>query len=149
MAAHLDLVAETRVPSGLRPKLRRVMSELLRSRGVTSAVCLVLTDDERIRALKRDHWGEDAVTDVLSFPAWEPGDPFVPPHLGDIVISLDTARRQASERGHDLETEVVTLAAHGLTHLLGHDHETDPEWAPFEAAQAEAVRALGDLRGRK
>ena len=58
-------------------------------------VTLVLVGDRTIRALKHEHWGEDAATDVLSFPTWEPGDPFMPPHLGDIVISLDTAARQA------------------------------------------------------
>ena len=75
----LDLVAEVRVPAGLRPRLRRVMLELMRARGVRGEVCVVLAGDERVRALKREHWGEDAPTDVLSFPQWEPGDPFVPP----------------------------------------------------------------------
>ena len=90
-------------------------------------VTVVLIGDRAIARLKRETWpAEDldpaAATDVLSFPAWEPGDPFMPPHLGDIFISLDTAQRQADARGHSLTREVALLASHGFTHLLGHDH---------------------------
>jgi probable rRNA maturation factor len=137
----LDIIAETRVPRGLRPQLRRVMLHLMQSRGVQAHVCLVLSDDAKLRALKLEHWGEDASTDVLSFPAWEPGDSFVPAHLGDIIISLETAARQALEQGHSLATEVIVLASHGLTHLLGFDHQTEADWAPFKTAELEA-RAL-------
>lgn len=116
-------------------------------------VTVVLVGDRTIRQLKREHWGEDAATDVLSFPTWEPGDPFMPPHLGDIIISLDTAARQASERQHSLEREVALLASHGLTHLVGHDHPhaaglgfeegaTGPEWQVFHEAWIVAQAAL-------
>jgi probable rRNA maturation factor len=138
----LEIIAETRVPTGLRPALRRVLTRLLRARKVTSSVVVVLSDDPRLRALKKQFWNEDATTDVLSFPQWEPGDPFVPEVLGDIVISLDTAERQAQEQGHDLTTEVIELAAHGLTHLLGFDHQTDLEWQPFRDMQAQALEIL-------
>jgi probable rRNA maturation factor len=106
---------------------------------VTSSVCVILSDDAKLRQLKRQYWGEDAATDVLSFPQWEPGDPFVPPVLGDIVISLETAARQAQQQKHSLEREVVELAAHGLTHLLGYDHQTDADWQPFRTLQALAL----------
>jgi probable rRNA maturation factor len=142
----LDIIAETRVPRGLRPALRRVMTALLEEHHVTSSVCIVLANDAKLRTLKNQFWGEDAATDVLSFPQWEPGDPFVPDVLGDIVISLETAERQARQQGHDLSSEVVELAAHGFTHLLGHDHQTDLEWQPFKAMQA---RALELHRGDK
>jgi len=98
-------------------------------------VTVVLCSDRRIRELKKEHWGEDAPTDVLSFPTYEPGDPFLPPHLGDVWISLDTAARQARAAGHSLEEEVLTLAAHGLWHLLGHDHTTEEEWRGFHNVQ--------------
>jgi probable rRNA maturation factor len=138
----LEIIAETRVPTGLRPALRRVMTRLLRARNVTSSVVVVLSDDAHLRALKKQFWNEDATTDVLSFPQWEPGDPFVPEVLGDIVISLDTAERQAQEQGHDLTIEVIELAAHGLTHLLGFDHRTELEWQPFRDMQAQALEIL-------
>lgn len=118
-------------------------------------VTVVLVGDREIRRLKLEHWGEDAATDVLSFPTWEPGDPFVPPHLGDIIISLDTATRQAQARGHSLTREVALLASHGMTHLVGHDHPhaeglgfeegaTGIEWQVFHEAWAAAQAALPD-----
>lgn len=116
------------------------------------SVTVVLVGDRAIRQLKRETWGEDAATDVLSFPTFIPGDPFMPAHLGDIVISLDTAARQAQARGQTLAREVSLLASHGLTHLVGFDHPhaeglgfeegaTGTGWQPFheawQAAQAE------------
>ena len=98
-------------------------------------VTVILCSDRKIRGLKRAHWGEEAATDVLSFPTYEPGDPFLPPHLGDVWISLDTAERQAREEGRPLEEEVLTLAAHGLWHLLGNDHTTEEAWRGFRNVQ--------------
>ncbi|WP_036270395.1 rRNA maturation RNase YbeY [Meiothermus rufus] len=136
-SAQVNLVAHTPLPRGLRPALRRALSGLLRELGhPDKALTLVLTNDSQIRALKRQHWGEDSPTDVLSFPTYEPGDPFMPPHLGDIVISLETAQRQAKAQGHRLLDEVKVLAAHGLWHLLGHDHTSEAEWAGFRQVQA-------------
>lgn len=147
--SRLEILNETRAPVGLRPTLRRVMLRLMRSKKVTSSVCVVLSDDAKLRSLKRQFWGEDAATDVLSFPQWEPGDPFMPELLGDIVISLETAARQASERGHDLATEVTVLAAHGLQHLLGDDHQTELEWQPFHDMEALALTELARVRESK
>lgn len=132
----IDVVANTRVPRGLRPALRRSLAALMAELGqADKALTVVLVDDDQIRSLKLAHWGEDAATDVLSFPTFEPGDPFIPPHLGDIVISLDTARRQAQEQGHDLPSEVKVLAAHSLWHLLGHDHSSEAQWQGFRRVQ--------------
>jgi probable rRNA maturation factor len=143
-AAKLDLIVETPTPRGLRSRLRHVILTMMKARDVKAQVCIVLSTDEHLQALKLEHWGEDAATDVLSFPAWEPGDPFVPAHLGDIIISLDTAKKQAFEQGHSLETEVIVLASHGLTHLLGFDHQTPEGWAPFKAAELEAHELLSN-----
>lgn len=135
--AEIDFVANTEVPRGLRPDLRRSLSALMTELGYGDhALSVIFVSDEEIQALKNQHWGEDAATDVLSFPTFEPGDPFVPPHLGDIVISLDTATRQAEAQGHDLKTEVRILAAHSLWHLLGHDHTDEREWQGFHRVQA-------------
>jgi probable rRNA maturation factor len=141
----LDMILETHAPRGLRTRLRAVMMELMRRKNVQAEICIVLTDDEHMRALKQEHWGEDATTDVLSFPAWEPGDPFVPDTLGDIVISLPTAQAQAAARGHKLELEVCILAAHGLTHLLGFDHQTDSDWKPFHDVELEVLELLNPI----
>jgi probable rRNA maturation factor len=87
-------------------------------------VGLTFVIDVEMRALNRRWRGKDRSTDVLSFPAWEgeamPGDESV---LGDLVISVETAARQAHAHGHPLATEVGVLVAHGLLHLLGLDHE--------------------------
>lgn len=85
---------------------------------------LSLVDDRAIRRLNRTWRNKDKATDVLSFPAGElPKGTPGPRPLGDVVISLDTAKRQAKEYGRTLESEMARYLAHGLLHLLGHDHE--------------------------
>jgi probable rRNA maturation factor len=135
----LQIIAEIKVPKGIRPRLKRVLKALCQHHAISSLVCVILADDQRLRALKLEFWGEDTATDVLTFPQWEPGDPFVPPVLGDIYISLETAQKQAQAQNHSLETEVVILAAHGLTHLLGFDHQKKKDWKPFLEMQALAI----------
>jgi len=153
----IDLVIQKKPPAGLRPVLRAALTATLHHFGVADKeVTVVLVSDRAIRALKLEHWGEDAATDVLSFPTYEPGDPFVPPHLGDIIISLDTAQRQADARGHTLTREVALLASHGLTHLVGYDHPhadglgfeegaQGAEWQVFHDAWQAAQVALSEL----
>jgi len=87
---------------------------------------VVLTSDDEIRDLNRQYRGKDTPTDVLSFPQTEGefGD-VDPDFLGDIVISVETALRQAAEKGAPPEREIDILLVHGLLHLLGYDHETN------------------------
>lgn len=80
---------------------------------------ILLCGDARMRGLNRAFRKEDRPTDVLSFPDGDGG------LLGDIVIDVPYAARQARRRGHSLAREVQVLLAHGVLHLLGHDHETD------------------------
>ncbi len=82
-------------------------------------VTVALVPDARVKALNKQYRRKDVVTDVLSFPAEEPGD------LGDVVIAHGVAGRQAREAGHSIRTELRVLALHGLLHLLGYDHERD------------------------
>ncbi len=84
------------------------------------------TSDAQIREFNRDYRGKDKPTDVLSFPFWEGETLFegAPVPLGDLVISLETAARQAGELHHSLEREIVFLSVHGVLHLLGFDHDT-------------------------
>jgi probable rRNA maturation factor len=89
-------------------------------------ISLVLTDDETIRKLNHEYRSKDSATDVLSFPLDEdPEDSGG--MLGDVVISMDTARAQAFEAAIRIEREVAFLFIHGLLHLLGFDHELGPE----------------------
>ena len=83
---------------------------------------ILLVDDAKIQNLNRQHRSIDSATDVLSFPQME-GDEFISHILGDVVISVETAKRQATEHHFSLEQELVLLLLHGLLHLLGYDHE--------------------------
>lgn len=76
--------------------------------------------DHEIRSLNRQYRGKDKPTDVLSFPLADELHPFL---LGDVVISVETAARQAQRRGHSLREELQILLIHGILHLLGYDHE--------------------------
>ena len=107
----------------------------------------IVTDDE-IHTLNRDYRNVDRATDVLSFALDEDGGepelvggPEV--HLlGDIIISAETAARQAEEFGHGLERETVYLAVHGLLHLLGYDHMQEEDKAIMRAKEEEALREI-------
>ncbi|MGA9944654.1 MAG: rRNA maturation RNase YbeY [Candidatus Cybelea sp.] len=89
-----------------------------------AGLSLSLVSDAAIRTLNREYRGHDAATDVLSFPLAETSDHKVPETLlGDIVISVETARRQAEEYDASLQREIYRLLIHGLLHLKGHDHE--------------------------
>jgi len=97
-------------------------------------VSVLLTDDMDIRQLNRDYRGIDAPTDVLAFSMREGEDGDVNPSLlGDLVVALETAARQASTRDGlggvcgNLETETALLTVHGVLHLLGYDHQTQEE----------------------
>jgi probable rRNA maturation factor len=83
-----------------------------------------LVSDRGMRGYNRRFRGIDATTDVLSFPAGEGLDPRAS-YLGDIVISVATAARQARRARHALQRELALLALHGYLHLAGYDHETD------------------------
>jgi probable rRNA maturation factor len=88
----------------------------------TTSLGVRLCGDRAMRELNRDFRGRDEVTDVLSFP----GEPSMEAgHLGDVVVCVPQARRQAAARGASLERELQTLLLHGVLHCLGHDHETD------------------------
>jgi len=106
-------------------KLRESIEGLLRGLRVDRGLLVVLlTDDAELRALNKAYRKKDKPTDVLSFNF--SAGPASKDVLGDLAISLDTAARQAKERGHSLFTEVVILCAHGLLHLRGYDHERSP-----------------------
>ena len=101
-------------------RLRRLLEGAARSLGVSGEVALVLTRDPAVRELNARYRGQDKPTDVLSFPG--PGGPA---GLGDIVVSVDTAERNARRLGRTLQRELDVLALHGFLHVLGYDHETD------------------------
>ena len=138
-------------------RLRRMAEHILGAMHVEEAeLSIVLVSDRRIRDLNRRYRKKDSATDVLAFPLEsESKDPRrlrrrsgrslrkaheQPPRvLGDVVISLATARRQAQDFGHALHQEVVRLVVHGVLHLLGYDHERGAREAARMAGQERKV----------
>ncbi|KAK3152540.1 hypothetical protein QOZ80_2BG0160360 [Eleusine coracana subsp. coracana] len=106
-------------------------------------VSMLLCDDNLIRKLNKEWRDEDHATDVLSMSQHIPGLDIPILQLGDIVISVETARRQAEERGHTLVDEIRILMVHGLLHLLGFDHELGEE--DEEEMEKEEERILNTL----
>jgi probable rRNA maturation factor len=111
-------------------KIRKIAGLILKELGKEKeALSLLLVNDRAIRKINREFRQIDAPTDVLSFPVAKHS-----PHpeiklLGDIVISVETARKQAKSLGHSLEREITFLLIHGVLHLLGWDHEQSPQEA--------------------
>ena len=105
---------------------------------------VLLCDDATIHALNRDYRKKNKPTDVLAFAMREGDDGHLAGDLlGDVIISLETATRQAKERGVVTRDEVMMLLAHGLLHLLGWDHQTD---ADDQRMRAETDRMLAVIR---
>lgn len=110
-------------------------------------VSIAFVDDETMKDLNRRFRKKNKTTDVLTFPA---DDSYVEPvgraqhrgrPLGDIVISLDQARRQAADEKHSLPTELRYLIVHGILHALGYDHETDQ--GEMNSLEVEVRQAVG------
>ncbi len=108
---------------------------MVAARCADQEISLTLTNDAEIRALNRRFANEDHSTDVLSFSQRESGGPPTP-LLGDIVISLETARRQAKTQKRPLLDELFHLAVHGLAHLQGLDHRTSRQEKKMFAYEA-------------
>ncbi len=132
-------VASRRRLRGIRAAdVRRDATRLLARLAVDAELSVALIGDAEMQALNRHYRGKDQPTDVLAFALREGEDAAVHPDvLGDVVISLDTAVRQARQRKISVADEVRTLLAHGILHLLGYDHERSP---------AEARRMFGKQR---
>ena len=113
----------------IRKALQSQIGQVLEKLGETQCeLSLLLTDDAEIRQLNKTYRDLDHATDVLSFPqdedvVNESGDTL----LGDVVISVETAARQAEEHHLSFNEELILLAIHGILHLLGYDHERSPQ----------------------
>ena len=120
-------------------RLKSRLSEALAKAGVPELeLSILLADDDRMTDLNRTYRHVSSTTDVLSFPQDHGDFPAFGDVLGDIVISVPTASRQAKAVGITLEEELENLAFHGLLHLLDHDHETEG-WAEWNRALKEIL----------
>jgi probable rRNA maturation factor len=112
-------------------------------------LCLRLTDDAEIRSLNADYRQKDQPTDVLAFSALELNAPQpaemqdFPLYLGDVVISVETAQRQAAERDHSILQELSWLAAHAFLHLLGWDHPDEASLLSMLKQQELLLQSVG------
>jgi probable rRNA maturation factor len=111
-------------------------------------VSVVLANDQYIHTLNRQYRGKDCPTDVLSFALNEGEEPEVvdgPEEvlLGDIIISIETATRQAEEYAHSLERELAYLTVHGMMHLLGYDHLTETDKQEMRQEEEHVLSLLG------
>lgn len=118
-----------KIPTGLRMVIRRCCNAVLITEGFegNAEVDVSIVSDEQIRELNATHRHIDLPTDVLSFPLGENGVYDINPEtnaqmLGDIVLSIEHAQKQAEDFGHSLQREVGYLTVHSMLHLLGYDH---------------------------
>lgn len=124
---------EVKIPVGLRLLVRKCCQAVLTTEKFSGAaeVSVSFVNNAEIRKLNRVYRDKDKSTDVLSFPLGENGVYDLNNEtgaylLGDVVISMETAVKQAHIYGHSLEREVGFLTVHSMLHLLGYDHETSP-----------------------
>lgn len=118
-----------KIPTGVRLLVRRCCNAVLTFEDFSepAEISVTFVDDEKIRELNKEHRNIDSSTDVLSFPLGENGEydrnlDTGACLLGDIVISVETAVRQAKTYGHTLQREIGFLTVHSMLHLLGYDH---------------------------
>jgi len=120
---------EIKIPTGIRMLVRRCCHAVLLAHGFdgSAEISVAFVDDAQIAELNAKHRHIDAPTDVLSFPTGEGGSYDINPEsgakmLGDVIISVPRAVKQAAEYGHALQREIGYLTAHSVLHLLGYDH---------------------------
>ncbi len=118
-----------KIPTGIRLLVRRCCNAVLTYEqfGESAEISVMFVDNARIRELNREFRKLDQSTDVLSFPLGENGEYDVNKDtgarvLGDIIISVETAVKQAADYGHSLQREIAFLTVHSMLHLLGYDH---------------------------
>lgn len=150
----LDVNDETdTIDEELQQLVSTILSHAAEEEGLSGEIEVSLTFilDDAIREINAEYRGIDRSTDVISFALEELGEGEVviiseqgmPTVLGDILISVETAERQAKEYGHDLNREICFLALHGFLHLLGYDHETEEDEVKMFGRQKEILNSFG------
>jgi probable rRNA maturation factor len=130
-----------RGPRDLVPSIKRAIQRSLEAGGtdvgLAAQVTVLLTGDDRLRALNRQFRGKDTPTNVLSFPAATKDG------LGDIAIAHGVVAGEARAQGKDFSHHAIHLAVHGTLHLLGYDHEMPAEAKIMEQLEKEILARLG------
>jgi probable rRNA maturation factor len=132
------------------PNLRRAVDCMLAIAGYPDFdVSILLTTNATIRRYNRQFRHKDKATDILSFPFYpslKAGKKITArssedKNLGDVIISVAYAQKDAKKLGYGLETHLVRLCAHGIAHVLGFDHETDADWAKMQKFEKKLLSA--------
>ena len=152
MTIHIDDRGATPTPKPLHTTIKQVALATLRHcfgsddfKKSDYELSVSFVTDAEIAGLNKQYRDLDKPTDVLSFPAMDMQPGQVTHLLGDIVISTETAARQAEEYAHSLERELAFLAVHGVLHLMGLDHETSPQDAEIMDEIQESILAAQGL----
>ncbi len=111
-------------PKEIKINAKKIIEHITKLKGYELSI--LITNDDGIQKLNKEKRGKDKPTDVLSFPILEKDIPDGFKILGEVVISIDTMRKQAREIGHTDKDEFYRLLVHGTLHLLGYDHEKSP-----------------------
>ena len=141
----IGLLDETSsLDSNTKSAFKKIARIVLKELGVPgdSELSITFIDDQRMRELNRAYRNINRTTDVLSFPQDEGPDFTL---LGDIVISLDTARRHADSYGVTQHDEIKKLIIHGILHLLGHDHKKKKETQIMREKEMQLSLLVNDL----
>lgn len=144
----IDVFSETvELSEAERTGIRNAAQAALDSEGRDGDLTILIDTPERIQTLNREFRHVDAVTDVLTFPAWE-GEISLSAdgYLGDIMICYDRAKEQAEQYGHSFLRELSFLAVHGCLHLLGYDHMTEADERVMREKQTAILDSMGVKR---
>lgn len=138
------------VDDELNKLIESVIIKSLNVEGLSTEVevSISFVDNVEIKELNKMYRNMDKATDVLSFPMDE--DILVPmPLLGDIIISVETAREQANELGHSLNREICYLIAHSMFHLMGYDHMEEEEKKEMRLKEKQVMKDIGIFKARE
>jgi len=146
---------EVKVPTGIRLLVRRACTAVLVSENFCNSaeISVRFVDNDEIQRLNAEHRGKDEVTDVLSFPlgidgVYDVNHDSGASLLGDIVICLPRAQRQAQVYGHTFQREMAYLSVHSMLHLLGYDHKQGGiESVRMREKEEQVMAQLGLPRG--
>lgn len=144
----VDVYSETvMLTEDERTSMKQAALAALASEGRDGDLTILVDTPERIQTLNREFRSVDAVTDVLTFPAWE-GEISLSAdgYLGDIMICYERAKEQAESYGHSLKRELSFLAVHGVLHLLGYDHMTEADERVMREKQTAILDSIGVTR---
>ena len=136
----IDVTVQVHAPELQDVEIATFVERVLELEGASLDLSVVVLSDEEIRQINREFLGHNFATDVLAFDLREDGQ--VGPD-GEILVSIDHARREAGARSHGIADELLFYVAHGVLHLLGYDDHDPEERARMHARQAHLMNALG------